>query len=70
MPTRRRHSPEFKSRVALEAIKGERLINEIAADYCQGQSNNPHCGEVKFPTLALFLLVLDAPFLLAAKVAH
>jgi transposase-like protein len=33
MPTRRRHSPEFKSRVALEAIKGERLINEIAADY-------------------------------------
>jgi putative transposase len=37
---------------------------------CQGQSNNPHCGEVKFPTLALFLLVLDAPFLLAAKVAH
>ena len=33
MPTRRRHSPEFKARVALEAIKGERLINEIAADY-------------------------------------
>jgi transposase-like protein len=33
MPTRRRHSAEFKAKVALEAIKGERLINEIAADY-------------------------------------
>lgn len=33
MPTRRRHSPEFKAKVALEAIKGHRLINEIAADY-------------------------------------
>jgi putative transposase len=33
MPARRRHSPEFKAKVALEAIKGHRLINEIAAEY-------------------------------------
>lgn len=33
MKTRRQHSAEFKARVALEAIKGERTINEIAADY-------------------------------------
>jgi transposase-like protein len=30
---RRRHSGEFKARVALEAIKGQRTVNEIAAVY-------------------------------------
>jgi putative transposase len=30
---RRRHSAEFKARVALEAIKGQRTVNEIAAQY-------------------------------------
>ena len=30
---RRQHSAEFKARVALEAIKGQRTINEIAACY-------------------------------------
>jgi transposase-like protein len=30
---RRRHSAEFKARVALEALKGQRTINEIAACY-------------------------------------
>jgi transposase len=29
---RRTHSPEFKSRVALEALKGIKPIHEIAAD--------------------------------------
>jgi transposase len=29
---RRTHSPEFKSRVALEALKGIKPIDEIAAD--------------------------------------
>jgi transposase len=29
---RRTHSPEFKARVALEALKGIRPIHEIAAD--------------------------------------
>jgi putative transposase len=33
MKTRRQHSAEFKARVALEALKGERTLNEIAADY-------------------------------------
>ena len=33
MKTRRQHSAEFKARVALEAIKAERTLNEIAADY-------------------------------------
>jgi putative transposase len=30
---RRRHSGEFKAKVALEAIRGERTINELAAEY-------------------------------------
>jgi transposase len=30
---RRRHDPEFKARVALEAIKGEKTIQEIAKIY-------------------------------------
>jgi len=30
---RRRHDPEFKARVALEAIKGIRSIQEIAKEY-------------------------------------
>ena len=30
---RRKHTPEFKARVALEAIKGLNTINEIAAKY-------------------------------------
>jgi putative transposase len=33
MKTRRQHSAEFKAKVALEAIKAERTLNEIAADY-------------------------------------
>lgn len=30
---RKRHSAEFKAKVALEAIKGQNTINEIAAKY-------------------------------------
>ena len=30
---RRRHDPEFKARVALEAIKGVKTIQEIAKEY-------------------------------------
>ena len=30
---RRKHSAEFKARVALEAIKGIKTISEIAADF-------------------------------------
>ena len=30
---RRRHDPEFKARVALEAIKGMKTFQEIAKDF-------------------------------------
>ncbi len=30
---RKRHDPEFKARVALEAIKGIKTVQQIAADY-------------------------------------
>ncbi len=30
---RRRHDPEFKARVALEALKGIKTIQEVAKDY-------------------------------------
>ena len=30
---RQRHSGEFKAKVVLEALRGERTMNEIAADY-------------------------------------
>lgn len=30
---RRRHDPEFKARVALEALKGIKTIQEIAKEY-------------------------------------
>jgi len=30
---RKRHSAGFKSKVALEAIKGEKTVNEIASEY-------------------------------------
>lgn len=31
--TRRRHDSEFKARVALEALKGDKTIQQIAAQY-------------------------------------
>jgi transposase-like protein len=33
MSKRRTHSPEFKVRVAMEAISGRKTIEEIAADH-------------------------------------
>lgn len=30
---RRRHDPEFKARVAIEALKGEKTIQQIAKDF-------------------------------------
>ncbi len=30
---RRQHSGEFKAKVVLEALRGERTINELAAEY-------------------------------------
>ncbi len=30
---RKRYSAEFKARVALEVLKGQRTVNEIASDY-------------------------------------
>ena len=31
--SRRQHSGEFKAKVVLEALRGERTINELAAEY-------------------------------------
>jgi transposase len=33
MTMRRQHSAEFKAKMALEALHGERTINELAAEY-------------------------------------
>jgi transposase len=33
MPKRRNHEAGFKARVALEAVKGERTVSELAADH-------------------------------------
>lgn len=33
MSKRRNHDPGFKARVALEAVKGERTVSELAAEY-------------------------------------
>jgi transposase-like protein len=33
MSKRRTHSPEFKAKVAMEAISGRKAIQEIAADH-------------------------------------
>ena len=33
MSRRRNHDAAFKARVALEAVKGERTVSELAAEY-------------------------------------
>ncbi|WP_272835862.1 hypothetical protein [Paracoccus aestuarii] len=33
MKKRRNHASGFKARVALEAVKGERTVSELAAEY-------------------------------------
>lgn len=33
MSKRRNHDATFKARVALEAVKGERTVSELAAEY-------------------------------------
>ncbi|RMJ20639.1 hypothetical protein PHISP_08491 [Aspergillus sp. HF37] len=33
MSKRKQHAPEFKAKVALEAVKGERTVSELAAEY-------------------------------------
>ncbi|HEV2461934.1 MAG TPA: transposase, partial [Ktedonobacterales bacterium] len=30
---RRRHSGEFKAKVALEAVKGQKTLNELASEF-------------------------------------
>ena len=51
MSKRRTHSPEFKARVAMEAISGRKTIQEITADHAihppetQCYENTDHGGE-------------------------
>ena len=33
MSKRKNHSPEFKAQVALEALKGERMVSELASHF-------------------------------------
>ena len=33
MPKRRNHEAGFKARMALETVKGERTVSDLAADY-------------------------------------
>jgi len=40
MSKRRTHSPEFKARVAMEAISGRKTIQEIAADHALADRHN------------------------------
>ena len=42
MSKRRTHSPEFKAKVAMEAISGRKTIQEIAADHAVGLRNAAH----------------------------
>ena len=39
---RKQHTPEEKARLVLEAIRGERTINEIASENNMPQEASPH----------------------------
>jgi hypothetical protein len=42
MSKRRTHSPEYKARVAMDAISGRKTIREIAADHAIDLHNAPY----------------------------
>ena len=52
MSKRRTHSPEFKARVAMEAISGRKTIQEIAADHA---IHPIQAGLIQSPAMGLFL---------------
>lgn len=43
MSKRRTHSPEFKAKVAMEAISGRKTIHEISADHSIHPIQVSHC---------------------------
>ena len=55
---RKRYSTELKTKVALEAMKGQRTANEIAAEY--GVHPTPNCAMEEASTRWLARCVLDA----------
>jgi hypothetical protein len=45
MKKRRNHGAGFKARVALEAVKGERTVSELAAEYGRAYDDDPSVEE-------------------------
>jgi transposase-like protein len=45
MRKRRNHDAGFKARVALEALKGERTVSELAAEYGRASDDDPPVAE-------------------------
>ena len=45
MSKRRNHDAAFKARVALEAVKGERTVSELAAEYGRPSDDDPSMEE-------------------------
>ena len=68
MSKRKQHAPEFKAKAALDALKGEETVSELASRFSMRPTMinqwNGHCWTARpvFSNLALMRLI-DAQFL-------